>query len=159
VRIIDKRGPLVNPADRDHCLQYMVAVALLEGTLSAEQYQDKFARDPRIDRLREKMDVAENPRYSRDYLDPDKRSIANAVQVFLTDGSATERIEVEYPLGHPRRRAEGLPLLERKFRANIATRFPERQCQAIVGLFHDAKRLESLPVDQFMAAFVASDKC
>jgi 2-methylcitrate dehydratase len=158
VRIIDKRGPLTNPADRDHCLQYMVAVALLQGTLSAEHYQDEFARDPRIDRLREKMEVIENPRYSRDYLDPDKRSIANAVQVFFADGSATERVEVEYPLGHPRRRAEGLPLLERKFRANIATRFPERQCRTIVGLFHDAARLDSLSVDQFMAAFVASDK-
>ncbi len=115
MRIIDKRGPLCNPADRDHCLQYMVAVALLEGTLRAEHYQGAYAANPRIDRLREKMEVVENPQYSRDYLDPDKRSVANAVQVFFADGSATGRVEVEYPLGHFRRRGEAVPQLERKF--------------------------------------------
>ncbi len=153
MRIIDKRGPLSNPADRDHCLQYMVAVALLEGTLSAEHYRNEFAGDPRIDRLRGKMEVVENPQYFRDYLDPSKRSIANAVQVFFADGSATPRIEVEYPLGHPRRRGEAIPQLEQKFRANVATRLPEHKCQAVLDLFRDAERLDSLPVDQFMAMF------
>ncbi len=156
MRIIDKRGPLYNPADRDHCLQYMVAVALLEGTLAAEHYQDQYAADPQIDRLRAKMEVVENPQYSRDYLDPEKRSIGNAVQVFFADGSATPRIEVEYPLGHVRRRAEGIPLLERKFRANVATRLPNAQCQAVFDLFGDVLRLESMPVDQFMGMFVVS---
>jgi 2-methylcitrate dehydratase len=151
VRIIDKRGPLHNPADRDHCIQYMVAVGLLQGGLSAEHYQDDYAADPRIDLLREKMEVLENPQYSRDYLDPDKRSIANAVVIFFEDGSQTDRVEVEYPLGHCRRRAEGLPLLEHKFEANLATRLSGRQCQAVMELFRDHPRLESLPVDQFMA--------
>jgi 2-methylcitrate dehydratase len=153
MRIIDKRGPLCNPADRDHCLQYMVAVALLEGTLSAEHYQDGYAADPRIDRLREKMEVVENAQYSRDYLDPGKRSIGNAVQVFFADGQATERIEVEYPLGHCRRRPEAIPRLEQKFLANAATRLPDGKCQAALDLFRDAERLESLPVDQFLALF------
>ena len=130
MRIIDKRGPLHNPADRDHCIQYMVAVGLLEGTLSAEHYGDEYAGDPRIDRLREKMEVVEDPRYSRDYLDPSKRSIANAVQVFFTDGSTTPRVEVEYPLGHRRRRAEAMPQLEQKFQASAATRLPDGKCQA-----------------------------
>ena len=129
-RIIDKRGPLHNPADRDHCLQYMVAVALLEGTLAAEHYREEFAGDPRIDRLREKIEVLENPQYSRDYLDPDKRSIANAVQVFFSDGSATLRVEVEYPLGHPRRRAEGIARLEEKFRATPPRGSPARRSTA-----------------------------
>jgi 2-methylcitrate dehydratase len=156
-RIIDKRGPLHNSADRDHCLQYMVAVGLLEGTLSAGHYQDDYARMAEVDRLRAKMEVTVNPRYSRDYLDPDKRSIANAVQVFFADGQATERVEVEYPLGHPRRRAEGLPQLQQKFQANVTTRLPQQQCQAIVDLFADAERLESLPVDDFMALWVVPD--
>ncbi len=110
-RIIDKTGPLSNPADRDHCLQYMVAVALLKGSLTAGDYEDEAAADPRIDELREKMSVVENERFTRDYLDPEKRSIANAVRVFFYDGAATERVEVQYPLGHRRRRAEGVPLL------------------------------------------------
>src|SRR5439155_2629482 len=105
-RFIDKTGPLNNPADRDHCIQYMVAVPLIHGTLTAEHYEDEAARDPRIDALRQKMQVIENPRYSADYLDPDKRSIANAVQVFSADGTATPRVEVEYPVGHRRRRQE-----------------------------------------------------
>ena len=153
MRIIDKRGPLCNPADRDHCLQYMVAVALLEGTLSAEHYRDEYAGDPRIDRLREKMEVVENPQYTRDYLDPGKRSIANAVQVFFADGRATPRVEVEYPLGHHRRRAEAIPQLEQKFPASAATRLPDGKCQPLLELFRDGPRLESLPVDQFMAMF------
>lgn len=158
VRIIDKRGPLQNPADRDHCLQYMVAVGLLEGNLSAEHYQDAYARDPRIDRLREKMEVVENPRYSRDYLDADKRSIANAVQVFFTDGTATERMEIEYPLGHRRRRDEALGLLEQKFEANLASRLDPPQCRAVLERFRDAERLESMPVGEFLEMFVVAGK-
>ena len=145
-------GPLHNPADRDHCLQYMVAVGLLEGTLTADHYQDAYACDPHIDRLREKMEVAENPRYSREYLDPEKRSIANAVQVFFDDGTATERIEVEYPLGHQRRRVESLPHLDRKFQANLASCLPARQCQAVVQSFRDPQRLEAMAANQLLAA-------
>jgi 2-methylcitrate dehydratase len=155
MRIINKRGPLNNPADRDHCLQYMVAVGLLEGTLTAEHYQDQYAANPQIDCLREKMEVVENPRYSRDYLDPAKRSIGNAVQVFFADGSSTKRVEVEYPLGHRFRRAEALGPLMQKFRTNLATRLPPEQSQAAVSLFADAERLESLPADQFLAMFAA----
>ena len=155
MRIIVKSGPLHNPADRDHCLQYMVAVALLEGTLSADHYREPYAGDARIDRLREKMEVVENPQYSRDYLDPDKRSVANAVEVFFNDGSPAQRVEVEYPLGHFRRRGEAIPQLERKFQSNVAGRLPDEQCQAALDLFRDGDRLESLPADQFMAMFVA----
>src|SRR6516165_4483975 len=122
IRIIDKSGPLYNPADRDHCIQYMTAVGLIFGELTADHYEDKFARDPRIDALRDKMVIIEDARYSEDYLDPDKRSIANAVQVFFKDGSATEKVAVEYPIGHRRRRAEGIPLLVNKFEANLNSR-------------------------------------
>jgi 2-methylcitrate dehydratase len=154
IRIIDKTGPLYNPADRDHCLQYMVAVALLRGDLTARDYEDEAAADPRIDALRERMVVVEDERYSRDYLDPEKRSIANAIQVFFKDGKSTEKVEVEYPLGHRRRRHEGIPLLERKFRENIATRFPSRQCEAILSLCLDQNRLEATPIHEFMQLFV-----
>ena len=116
--------PLHNPADRDHCLQFIVAAGLIHGTITADHYQDAAAADPRIDVLRARMEVVEEPRYSRDYLDPDKRSIANAVQVFFRDGSATERVEFEYPLGHRRRRKEAAPHLVEKFRANACTRLP-----------------------------------
>src|SRR5262249_7798377 len=118
VRIIDKKGPLHNPADRDHCIQYMTAIGLLFGEFTADHYEDTTAKDPRVDALREKMVVQEDPRYSREYLEPDKRSIANAVQVFFSDGKATEKVEVEYPVGHRRRRAEGMPLLVKKFQEN-----------------------------------------
>jgi 2-methylcitrate dehydratase len=151
VRIIDKTGPLDNPADRDHCLQYMVAVPLIYGTLTADHYEDEAAADPRIDSLREKMEVIEEPRFSRDYLDPKKRSIANAVQVFFTDGSSTQRVEIEYPVGHRRRRTEGVPLLKEKFEANLATRLPEPQCRAVLDLFADPDSLAATPVHEFMA--------
>ena len=151
VRIIDKTGPLDNPADRDHCLQYMVAVPLIHGTLTADHYEDETATDPRIDSLREKMEVIEEPRYSRDYLDPKKRSIANAVQVFFTDGSSTQRVEIEYPVGHRRRRTEGVPLLKEKFEANLAGRLPEPQCRAVLDLFADPDSLAATPVHEFMA--------
>lgn len=154
LRIIDKTGPLANPADRDHCLQYMVAVALIRGNLEARDYEDAAAADPRIDRLRARMEVRENPRFSKDYLDPDKRSIANAVQVFFDDGSATERIEIEHPVGHRRRRAEGIPLLEHKFRSAIATRLPPRRCEQILALAADPARLEATPVHEFVDLWV-----
>jgi 2-methylcitrate dehydratase len=150
IRIISKVGPLYNPADRDHCLQYMVAVGLLKGDLSAADYADAAAADPRINALREVMVVYEDPRFSRDYLDPTKRSIANAVQVFYRDGTATEQVVVEYPLGHRRRRAEALPLLERKFAANVATRLPQRQQEALLALWRDPGALAALPVPNLM---------
>lgn len=154
IRIISKEGPLHNPADRDHCLQYMVAVGLIHGTLTADHYEDAAAADPRIDQLRAKMTVREDERYSRDYLDPDKRSIANAVQVFFRDGSSTVRVEVEYPIGHRRRRAEGIPVLEAKFLDALRSRFPQRQAQGICDLCLDADRLAAEPVSRFMDRFV-----
>ena len=150
LRIIDKRGPLRNPADRDHCLQYMVAVALLEGRLSATDYEDAAAADPRIDALREKMECLESPQYSRDYLDPEKRSIANALQVVFDDGSRTERVEVEYPLGHRRRRPEGLPLLAAKFEASLARRFPPQQAARIKDAVAGLERLSAMAVPDFV---------
>ena len=149
IRIISKTGRLDNPADRDHCLQYMTAVALLRGDLTAEDYEDAAAADPRIDRLRERMVVEEEPRYSREYHEPDKRSIANAVQVFFADGSSTDRVAVEYPIGHRRRRAEGLPLLLAKFERNLATRFPAAQAERIFGLCTDAEALAATPIHEF----------
>jgi len=145
-RIIDKHGPLHNPADRDHCIQYMTAVGLIFGELTADSYEDATAADPRIDALRERTVVVEDERYSRDYLDPDKRSIANAVQVRFTDGSVTDRVEVEYPIGHRRRREEGVPLLERKLDHNLATRYPARRRERLLGLLLDQERLEATPV-------------
>ncbi len=151
VRIISKTGPLYNPADRDHCLQYIAAVGLIFGELTADHYEDRVAADPRIDRLRAKMVVTEDPRYSREYLEPGKRSIANAVQVFFKGGEATERVEMEYPLGHRRRRAEGLPLLVQKARANLATRFTPRRVEELVGLCLDRPRLEGIAAVELMA--------
>jgi 2-methylcitrate dehydratase len=154
IRIIDKRGPLYNPADRDHCIQYMTAIGLLIGTLTADHYEDATAKDPRIDALREKMTVREDPRYTREYLEPDKRSIANAVQVFFTDGTATEKVEIEYPVGHRRRRVEGIPLLVKKFKENLASRFDSERCGRILQLFQDVKQLEQMPVHEFIQNFV-----
>lgn len=154
IRIISKEGPLHNPADRDHCLQYMVAVGLLFGELKAEHYEDDVAANPAIDQLRELMVVREDPRYSREYHDPDKRSIANAVQVFFTDGSRTDKIEVEYPVGHRRRRAEGIPLLEKKFLGALQQRFPQRQAQRVYELCLDADRLNAMAVNEFMDMLV-----
>ena len=154
IRIIDKTGPLNNPADRDHCLQYMVAIGLIFGELTADHYEDKIANNPLIDTLREKMVVVESSGYSIDYLDPRKRSIANAIQITFVDGSATEKVAVEYPIGHRRRRVEGIPLLEEKFVANLAARFPAKRIQAITNLCFDQKRLETTPVNEFMQMFV-----
>lgn len=154
IRIISKTGPLYNPADRDHCLQYMVAIGLIHGNLTADHYEDEAASDPRIDALRAKMEVIEDERYSRDYLDPEKRSIANAVQIFFKDGTHTEKVEVEYPIGHRRRRREGIPLLLAKFRANLATRLSDQQAQTVMDLCQDQERLEATPVHEFMELFV-----
>jgi 2-methylcitrate dehydratase len=150
IRIISKVGPLHNPADRDHCLQYIVAVALLHGALTAEHYEDAAAADPRIDALRDRMTVAEEPRYSADYLDPDKRSIANAVQVFFDDGTATARVAVEYPVGPRRRREQGLPLLESKLAENLLTRFRAARVRRLTDLFLDHERLAATPVPEFL---------
>ncbi len=155
IRIISKVGTLANPADRDHCLQYMTAVPLAFGDLVAEHYEDDFhAAHPIIDQLREKMQIVEDKRYSEEYHDPDKRSIANAMQVFFKDGSATDKVEVEYPIGHRRRREEGIPVLENKFKRNLATRFPAARCAAIFALCKDQQALEATPVNTFMDMLV-----
>lgn len=153
-RIIDKTGPLDNPADRDHCIQYMVAVALLKGGLTADDYEGLTAADHRIDDLRTKMEVIENPDFTRDYLDPAKRSIGNAIQVFFADGSATEKVMVEYPIGHRRRRAEGIPLLLSKFETNLRGRLSARRAGSVLALTADAELLASTPVNRFMDLFV-----
>jgi 2-methylcitrate dehydratase len=155
IRIISKVGALANPADRDHCLQYMTAVPLAFGQLTAEHYEDAFHRDhPIIDQLRDKMEIIEDARYTREYLEADKRSIANAIQVFFKDGSKTEQVAVEYPIGHRRRREEGIPLLEDKFKANLATRFVPRRCNDIFALCTDQARLEATPVHRFVDLFM-----
>ena len=154
IRIIDKTGPLHNPADRDHCLQYMTAIGLIFGNLTADHYEDHIAADPRIDLLRGKMTVTEDPQYSKDYLDPDKRSIANAVQVFFSDGSSTTKIAVDYPIGHRRRRAEGIPLLRQKAEAAFAAHFGPDQAAELMAVFADRTKLESMSVHAFMQAFV-----
>lgn len=154
IRIISKTGELNNPADRDHCLQYMTAIGLLKGDLVAEDYEDDVAADPRIDRLRDQMHIIEDPRFSTEYHEPDKRSIANAVQVFFTDGSSTEKVTVEYPIGHRRRRDEGIPKLVEKFQSNLATRFPPEQASLIEEVCLDQDRLESTTVCDFMDMLV-----
>ncbi|KAA0987019.1 2-methylcitrate dehydratase [Pseudomonas sp. ANT_J12] len=155
IRIISKVGPLANAADRDHCIQYMTAVPLAFGNLVAEQYEDDFhAAHPIIDVLREKMVIVEEPRFTREYLEADKRSIANAIQVFFKDGSSTENVVVEYPIGHRRRRADGIPLLEDKFKANLATRFTAQRSNEIFALCKDQAALEATPVNRFVDLFV-----
>ena len=155
IRIISKEGILNNPADRDHCLQYMTAIGLLKGDLVAEDYEDDVASDPRIDQLREKMFIEEDNRYSQEYLEADKRSIANSIQIFFTDGSSTEKTEVEYPIGHRRRREQGIPLLVEKFERNLATQFSDQRCQEILSLCLDQESLETTSVPEFMNLFIA----
>ena len=150
IRIIDKKGPLNNPADRDHCIQYMCAIGLIKGNLTAADYEEDVARDPRVDVLRAKMECVEKKEWTKDYLDPKKRSIANAIQVFFKDGSKTENVAVEYPIGHRRRRKDGIPLLEAKFRTNLARRFADKQRAAIYNLCKDQKKLEAMPVHEFV---------
>jgi 2-methylcitrate dehydratase len=154
IRIIDKKGPLANPADRDHCIQYMVAVPLIFGRLTAADYEDDVASDPRIDRLRDKMTTAEDKQFSKDYLDPEKRSIPNALSVEFNDGSSLPEVVVEYPIGHKRRRKEGMPLLVEKFERNLARRFPPKQQKAILALCMDANRLDATPVHEFVDLMV-----
>jgi 2-methylcitrate dehydratase len=154
IRIIDKKGPLHNPADRDHCIQYMVAVPLIHGRLTAADYEDDVAADPRIDALRAKMECVEDKGFSKDYHDPDKRSIANAITIHFKDGSKTPEVVVEYPIGHRRRRAEGIPVLEAKFRTNLVRRFAAKQATAIMALCKDQERLEATPVNEFVDLFV-----
>ena len=154
IRIIDKKGPLANPADRDHCIQYMVAVPLIFGRLTAADYEDNIANDPRIDALRAKMTCVEDKEFSKDYHHPDKRSIANGITIEYKDGTRTKEIVVEYPIGHKRRRKEGMPVLIDKFRVNLARRFPAKQQQAILDAALDAKRLEAMPVNEFVDLMV-----
>lgn len=154
LRIIDKQGPLANPADRDHCIQYMVAVPILYGRLTAADYEDAVAADPRIDALRDKIVCVEEPAFTRDYHDPDKRSIANALAVELDDGGTLGEFVVEYPLGHRRRRDEGMPVLVEKFRTNLARVFPAKQAAAILALCQDAPRLEATAVHEFVDLMV-----
>ncbi len=153
LRIIDKKGPLNNPADRDHCIQYMVAVPLLFGRLTASDYEDAIASDPRIDALRSRMETVEAPRFTLEYHDPEKRSIANALALELDDGTVLEET-VEYPLGHRRRRTEGIPLLEAKFSINLARRFPAKQQERILAVSLDRGRLEAMPVHEYVDLYV-----
>jgi 2-methylcitrate dehydratase len=154
IRIIDKKGPLSNPADRDHCIQYMVAVPLLFGRLTAADYEDSVAADPRIDALRDKIVCVEDPQFTRDYHDPEKRSIANGLTVDLNDGTRLPEVVVEYPIGHRRRREEGMPVLVEKFRTNLARRFPVKQQQAILDASLDRRRLEVMPVNEYVDLYV-----
>jgi 2-methylcitrate dehydratase len=154
MRIIDKKGPLNNPADRDHCIQYMVAVPLLFGRLTAADYEDEVAQDPRIDRLRDRMACVEDQQFSRDYLDPERRSIPNGLTVEFKDGKKLAEVVVEYPIGHQRRRKEGMPLLVEKFERNLARRFPAKQQKAILELCLDQQRLEATPVHEFVDLMV-----
>ena len=153
IRIISKTGPLHNPADRDHCLQYMVAVPLIKGNLVAEDYEDDAAADPRIQMLRDKMEVVEDIRYSKEYHDPDKRSIANAIQIFFKDGTKTDKVEIEYPIGHRRRRAEGIPVLQAKFESALGAHYDAGQAAKIAALCADQQKLEAMKVTDFMAAW------
>jgi len=154
IRIIDKKGPLNNPADRDHCIQYMVAVPLIFGRLTAGDYEDGVAKDPRIDVLRAKMFCVEDKKFTRDYHATDKRSIANALTVEFKDGTKLGEVVCEYPIGHRRRREEGMPVLVEKFRTNLARRFPAKQSRAILDLFLDEKKLQNTPVSEFVDLFV-----
>ncbi|MEO7774098.1 MAG: bifunctional 2-methylcitrate dehydratase/aconitate hydratase [Steroidobacteraceae bacterium] len=154
MRIIDKTGPLANPADRDHCIQYMVAIPLIFGRLTAQDYEDRVANDPRVDALRAKMRVCENLRFTQDYYAADRRYIGNSVQVFFTDGSSTERVAIEYPVGHRARRAEGMPLLVRKFEQSVDQHYDTEQAWKVRDLFADPARLDAMPVHEFMTVLV-----
>ena len=155
IRIIDKSGPLHNPADRDHTIQYMVAVPLLFGRLTASDYEDAVAADPRIDALRAKITCVEDPAFTRDYHDPEKRSIANAMTIELTDGTVLPEVLVEYPIGHKRRRVDGIPLLEAKFRTNLARRFVEKRQRAILDVSLDQERLEAMAVNDYVDLYAS----
>jgi 2-methylcitrate dehydratase len=155
VRIIDKTGPLDNPADRDHCIQYMAAVPMIFGRLTAADYEDTVAGDPRIDALRDKMEVQENTDFTKDYFDPGKRYIGNAIQVFFKDGSSTDRVAVDYPIGHRQRREEGIPVLKKKFATSVSTKLKEGQWKELDELCANRDKLAATAVDDFMALLVA----
>jgi len=155
VRIIDKTGPLDNPADRDHCIQYMTAVPMIFGRLTAADYENDVAADPRIDALRDKMTVRENERFTKDYFDADKRYIGNAVQVFYKDGSSSERVAVDFPIGHRQRRAEGIPVLKQKFVDSVSPKLANKQWADLDALCADREKLAATAVDDFMALLVA----
>ena len=155
IRIISKEGQLNNPADRDHCIQYMTAIGLLKGDLVAEDYEDDVASDPKIDQLREKMTIIEDERYTREYLEADKRSIANSIEILYTDGTSSEKVEVEYPIGHRRRRDEGIPILVNKFENNLKTQFSEQRSKEILELCLDEEKLRATSVTQFMSMLTA----
>ena len=154
VRIIDKTGPLDNPADRDHCIQYMTAVPMIFGRLSAADYEDDIASDPRIDTLRDKMEVTENEGFTKDYFDAEKRYIGNALQVFFKDGSSTERVSIDFPIGHRQRRTEGMPVLIRKFETSISPKLKSGQWKVLNALCADPEKLAATTVDDFMALLV-----
>src|SRR5450755_3398150 len=154
IRIIDKKGPLANPADRDHCIQYMVAVPLIHGRLTADDYNDSVAADPRIDALRAKMAVVENPQFTKDYFDPAKRYIGNSLQVFFKDGSKTDKVSIDYPIGHRKRRGEGIPVLIEKFKHALAGHLPPRQVEQIMEIAANPAAFEALPVNRLMDMFV-----
>jgi 2-methylcitrate dehydratase len=156
LRIIDKTGPLANPADRDHCIQYMVAIALIFGRLTAADYENDIAQDPRIDALRGKMQVKENPKFTAEYYEADKRYIGNALQVFFKDGSASQRVEVNFPIGHRRRREEGMPVLVKKFESSVAAHFPAKQADSIKALFADRRPLAAMSVSSCVARLVTA---
>jgi 2-methylcitrate dehydratase len=156
VRIIDKTGPLANPADRDHCIQYMVAVPLLFGRLTASDYEDQVANDSRVDALRAKMTVKENTTFTQEYYAADKRYIGNAVQVFFKDGTSSPRVQVDYPIGHRKRRAEGMPVLVQKFEASVAAHFGAKQTESIKKTFADQAALALMPVGDFVAKLVSA---
>ncbi|HWH47045.1 MAG TPA: bifunctional 2-methylcitrate dehydratase/aconitate hydratase [Burkholderiales bacterium] len=154
IRIIDKKGPLNNPADRDHCIQYMVAVPMIFGRLTAADYEDNVAADPRIDRLRDNIVCVEDKQFTRDYHDPKKRSIANGITVEFKDGSRLKEVVVEYPIGHKRRRKEGMPVLVEKFKTNLARRFPPKQQKAVLDLCLNPRELAATPVNEFVDMMV-----
>ena len=154
VRIIDKTGPLANPADRDHCIQYMVAIPLIFGRLTAEDYEDDVAMDPRVDAVREKMVVSENTQFTKDYYDPEKRYIGNAIEVFFKDGGRTERVAIDYPIGHRKRRKEGIPVLIEKFRKAINEIFDTKQTAKIEAACEDQSKLEAMNVTDFMELWI-----
>jgi 2-methylcitrate dehydratase len=156
VRIIDKTGPLSNPADRDHCIQYMVAIPLLFGRLAASDYEDQVASEPRVDALRALMQVKENALFTQEYYAAEKRYIGNAVQVFYRDGSSSRRVQVDYPIGHRKRRAEGIPVLVKKFQASVAAHFGAKQAEAIKAMFADQAALAAMPVGEFAAKMVTA---
>ena len=154
IRIIDKKGPLNNPADRDHCIQYMLAVPIIFGRLTADDYEDSVAKDPRIDKLRDKIVCVEDPAFTKDYHDPAKRSIANALTVEFNDGKKMKEIVCEYPIGHKRRRKDGIPLLVEKFKTNLARQFPVKQQKRILDVSLDQKVLEDMPVHEYVDLYV-----